>query len=100
MGNYDYKKAANFLHSIDPVEFALLGLLIGLVIGENLDSNEKNTLGNFFEQIGQTLITVATQEFLLNDDNPNNKESNNYDDRINELERQINELKKSRFNGT
>ncbi len=59
--NYDYKSFSNYLSSIDPYEFTLIGTILGFLISKPLTINEQNSLGNFFTLIGQILQTVNGQ---------------------------------------
>lgn len=52
------------LFKIPPDDFALIAALLGVVISNKLDVNEQNAIGNFFELIGQTILTVSAQEQL------------------------------------
>ncbi|MCG8540789.1 MAG: hypothetical protein MJA82_12745 [Clostridia bacterium] len=52
------------IFKIPPDDFALIAALLGVVISNKLDVNEQNAIGNFFELIGQTILTVSAQEQL------------------------------------
>lgn len=97
MKNFDFKEEARFLHTLDPTEYTIAASIVGFLISDGLSINEKNSLGNFIILIGQVLITISAQENLLT----NLHHSNTHTDiskRIEDLERQLNELKKTRFN--
>jgi len=96
MKNFDFKEEARFLHTLDPTEYTIVSVIIGILISQNLSINEKNSLGNFIIQVGQIMLTISAQENLLT----NLVHSNTHDniqDRLNDLEKQLNELKNSRF---
>ena len=97
MKNYDFKEEARFLHTLDPTEYALVATIIGILISQNLSINEKNSLGNFIIEIGQVMLTIAAQENLMVNLN-HTSVHNDVEDKIRNLEKEINELKKSRFN--
>lgn len=59
--NQDFSKLAKWIYSLNGYEFTLVATLIAFLIAPNMSINEQNSLGNFFEQIGQTLLTIAAQ---------------------------------------
>ncbi len=64
-GFYDIKSYASFLNKFSPNEITILSSLIGIMLSQNLTSNEAQTLGNVFELVGQALITYGSQKQLL-----------------------------------
>lgn len=50
--------------NIPPGQFALLANLIGIAFAKNLNSDQQNSLGNFFMSIGQSLATFNAQQSL------------------------------------
>lgn len=59
--NFDYKNLSNILNNLSPLEFGALGCVIGLLISIPLNNNDLNTIGNFFELVGQVMLTVQAQ---------------------------------------
>lgn len=59
--NQDFSKLANWIYNFNGYEFTLVATLIAFLIAPGMSINEQNALGNFFEQIGQTLLTIAAQ---------------------------------------
>jgi hypothetical protein len=55
--------------SIPPKQFALLSSLLGLLLIDNLDLDQQNSLGNFVVNIGQSILTAAAQGQALQSDN-------------------------------
>ena len=53
------------LFSLPPRQFALLSSLIGFILIDNLSADELNSLGNFMINTGQTILTAAAQEQLI-----------------------------------
>lgn len=47
--------------SIPPDQFTLLATLLGILLANDLDVNEQNSLGNFIVSIGQSMLTLASQ---------------------------------------
>ena len=74
----------SYLLSLSPNELSILGSLLGLFLSQGIDPNMQNSLGNFFELVGQMLLTISSQNILLQP---------NYPSRF-ELQQQINYLKK------
>lgn len=52
----------SFSNSIGPDQLTLLATLIGIILSNDLDSDELNALGNFIELIGQAVLTIAAQQ--------------------------------------
>ncbi len=84
------------LLSLPPNQFALLSTIFGLLLLDDLNIDQKNALGNFIVNIGQTLLTAAAQEQSLQNNNPqnNNSESDQMLEDIEDLKKQIALLKK------
>lgn len=56
---------SNFPPNIDPNTFAFLGAFIGAILASDLSINEQNSVGNWFELVGQYLLTSAAQQQLI-----------------------------------
>lgn len=65
----------NFLDCFDcicPDELILISTSIAIAITKELDINQANSLGNFFQALGQNIETMAAQK-NLNNNNCNDK---------------------------
>lgn len=51
-----------FLLSLDPNQFAAFAALIGLLLCQYLDEYSQESAGNFFETVGQIMLTVSAQK--------------------------------------
>lgn len=60
-------KLNQLLLSLNPFEFTALSVLLGYIFTDGLNLNQIESLGNFFESIGQTMITIGTQMQSLDD---------------------------------
>ncbi len=89
--NQDFKELANWIYTLDPYEFTAIATLIGIILAPILSINQQNSLGNFFEQIGQTLLTIGAQSQTVKHKNKQNSsiQYNNIDD----IENEINKIK-------
>ena len=67
-------KLNEILLTLNPFEFATLAFIIGIILSNNLDYNQQQALGNFIEEIGQTMLAIGAQGQNLNE-----KVSNDYD---------------------
>lgn len=74
---------------LPPTQFTVLSSLLGLLLAQNLDLNQQNSLGNFIESLGQTILAFAAQGQLLQS---NNQNGNDYDNEIQALKDQIKAL--------
>ena len=63
--NNDYDSLADYLFSFTGNEFSIISSIIGFVISQNLTIDQANSLGNFFELIGQFMISKAAQDQVL-----------------------------------
>lgn len=54
-----------FLPNIDPTTFSFLAVIIGTILIGDLDVNEQNAIGNWFELLGQFMLTNAAQQQVL-----------------------------------
>ena len=80
----------DLLLSLNEYELTLLGFSIGFLLAPTITTNQQNALGNFFELIGQTLLTVNAQ--IINQQ-PSYPSRQQLYEQIQKLEREINNLK-------
>lgn len=59
--NQDFDSFSTWLSTLNPYEFTLVATAIGFAIAPVLTVNQQNSLGNFFELIGQVLLTINAQ---------------------------------------
>ena len=52
---------ANLISSLSPIEFTTLGVITGYILTISLDVQAQNSLGNWFELVGQVLLTASAQ---------------------------------------
>ena len=70
--NNDYKSLSDFLFSFSGNEFAIMSSIIGFIISQNLNIDQVNSLGNFFEAVGQFMLCKAAQDQVLANKTNNN----------------------------
>ena len=58
--NY-YTKLANLISNLSPFEFTTLGVIFGYLLSLTIPITELNSLGNWFELVGQILLTYSAQ---------------------------------------
>ena len=79
----------DMLLSLSETELSLFGCILGFYISSISTTKQQNSLGNFFELVGQVLLTMNAQSLNL---------SPSYNQtlmkKINDLEKEILELKK------
>ncbi len=91
-------KLSKLLLSLNPYEFTALSVILGYVFSNDLNSNEIQSLGSFFESIGQTMYTIGMQMQTLAGNGRNtttlesNMNQNGYQDAINILKNKINNI--------
>ena len=70
--NNDYKSLSDFLFSFSGNEFAIMSSIIGFIISQNLNVDQVNSLGNFFEAVGQFMLCKAAQDQVIANKTNNN----------------------------
>lgn len=79
------------LFSLSPDQFSLLSSILGILLIDNLDTNQQNSLGNFIVGIGQAILTAAAQGQLLQS---NNSQNNDISQELEKLKKQVSALEK------
>lgn len=64
--NQDFNLFADWLFSLNAYEFTIIATIIGFAISPTLTVNQQNSLGNFFELLGQVILTINAQNTTLN----------------------------------
>lgn len=90
-GDMSCNAFVDLLLSINEYELTILGCAIGLLLAPTITVNQQNSLGNFFELVGQVLLTVNAQATNLQPSAPSRTQLN---ERINNLEKELQELKR------
>lgn len=70
----DFVSLSDWLFSLNPYEFTMISTLIGFIISPQLNLNEQNSLGNFFELLGQVILTINAQASTIEANNINRKQ--------------------------
>lgn len=73
MNNNYYSTLSKLLSSLTPLEFTTLGVIFGYFLSISIPITEQNALGNWFELVGQILLTYSAQGTAT----PTNEEYNN-----------------------
>lgn len=63
--NQDFSSLSDWLFSLNAYEFTLIATIIGFTISPTLTVNQQNSLGNFFELLGQIILTINAQNTTL-----------------------------------
>lgn len=58
------KNLSSIILKLSPFEFVTIGTIIGYLLSVNLTINEQNSLGNWFELVGQIILTFNAQGSL------------------------------------
>lgn len=86
-----------FPPNTDPNIFAFTAAIIGAIVSDDFNAQELNSIGNWFELLGQYFLTYAAQKQLItsrNNTNNNNKSQDidNIQKAIKKIEAKLNEL--------
>lgn len=90
LGDMSCNAFVNLLLSLNEYELTILGCAIGLLLAPTITVNQQNSLGNFFELIGQVLLTINAQAVNLQ---PNAPSRQDLYEQIKNLQQQINDLR-------
>lgn len=98
--NQDFDSFSNWLFSLNAYEFSLISTIIGFAISSTLTLNQQNSLGNFFELLGQVILTINAQNNTLQQaktKNPNIKpyfETDSLEKEILKIKKEVIQLRK------
>lgn len=98
--NQDFESFSDWLFSLNAYEFSLIATMIGFAISPTLTVNQQNSLGNFFELLGQVILTINAQNTTLQQaktKNPNIKphfETNSLEEEILKIKQELIQLRK------
>ena len=87
----EIKSFANWINSLTPLEFKTLGTLIGYLISSVLTVQEQNSIGNWFELVGQIILTFNAQG--SNNLPPSPSQYCNLENEVRKLIQEVNNLK-------
>lgn len=88
----DFNSFSSWLFSLNSYEFTFIASLAGFAIAPSLTLNEQNSLGNFFELLGQVILTINAQGSTLKQ-NKAQKSSIKHGRELETLEQEILKLK-------
>lgn len=90
LGDMSCNAFVNLLLSLNEYELTILAFLIPLTIAPTITVNQQNSLGNFFELVGQVLLTINAQAVNLQ---PNAPSRQQLYEKIMKLEKELHDLK-------
>lgn len=67
--NDDYNSLVNFISNLSPNEFSITACIFGFLLASPLDKYTQQSMGNFFELVGQVMLTISSQAFLNDQSN-------------------------------
>lgn len=89
------------ISKIPPDPFTISAFIIAYALIEDLTVTEQDSLGNWFQLLGQTLETYSSQATAVqqpNNNNQNNMDLNKLANILNKMQEEINRLKKEGVN--
>ena len=94
--SFDFSEFSEWLFSLSGVDFVIIGTVAAVLISRNLTLNQQNSIGNFFELVGEAILTYNAQEITRRNKftNPYNLSIEDLHQRINHLYNELNKLKK------
>lgn len=98
--NQDFDSFSEWIFSLNPYEFTLIATVIGFTIAPALTVNQQNSLGNFFELLGQVILTINAQNITTRQAQTKQPgiepfiESNNIEEEIKKIKQELIQLRK------
>lgn len=94
--NYDFSEFADWLFSLSGTDFVIIGTIAALLISNRLTLNQQNSIGNFFDLVGEAILTFNAQEITRYErtTNPNNLSIGDLNNKINYLYNELMKIKK------
>ncbi len=68
-----------FPPNTDPNIFAFTAAIIGAIVSDEFNAQELNSIGNWFELLGQYFLTYAAQKQLITSRQSNNNNNQSHD---------------------
>ena len=90
LGDMSCNAFVNLLLALNEYELTILAFLISLTIAPTITVNQQNSLGNFFELVGQVLLTINAQAVNLQ---PNAPSRQQLYEKIMKIEKELHDLK-------
>ena len=88
--NVDYDGLLDYFATLSGEEYLIISALLALVIARSVSTSTKqNSLGNFFFQLGQSIITITAQDLTRNSSNTTNR-LKNIEEQIEYIKRRLN----------
>lgn len=88
--NVDYDGLLDYFATLSGEEYLIISALLALVIARSVSTSAKqNSLGNFFIQLGQSIITITAQDLTRNPSNTTNR-LKNIEEQIEYIKRRLN----------
>lgn len=86
----DYDGLLDYFATLSGEEYLIISALLALVIARSVSTSTKqNSLGNFFIQLGQSIITITAQDLTRNPSNTTNR-LKNIEEQIEYIKRRLN----------
>ena len=86
----DYNGLLDYFATLSGEEYLVITSLLALAIARSVSTSSKqNSLGNFFIQIGQSIITITAQDLTNNPNTTSNKLNYLYQE-IEQIKRRLN----------
>lgn len=73
MNNEEIKNYANFLNKLSGNELAIIAMISGYYLSQNLTPEQQNSIGNFLEAVGQIMLCIGAQNQNIESINQNKK---------------------------
>lgn len=60
----NFNNFVKYISSLNPNEFTAVACIFGFLLSAPLDAYTQQSLGNFFECVGQVMLTISSQNFV------------------------------------
>ena len=96
ISNYNFSEFADWLFSLSGTDFVIIGTIAAILISSNLTLNQQNSIGNFFDLVGEAILTFNAQEItrLSKYTNPQNLSIEDLNQKINFIYNELMKIKR------
>ena len=90
INNENLKNMCSFILNLSPFEFTTTATILGYMLSLILTTSEQNSVGNWFELVGQILLTFNAQG--SNELPPSPKQFIDLENKVKEIEKMLKQL--------
>jgi len=91
--DFDYNGLLDYFATLSGEEYLIITGLLALMIARSVNTTSRqNSLGNFFIQLGQSIITITGQDITRHPSSPSAETFKKLQEEIEEIKRRLDNL--------